>query len=58
MRTKEDCFDYNKLLGTPYVSEKDDWNHRLSTLENTLRTHIDNIPEKEVTIVNLFYNEV
>jgi EsV-1-7 cysteine-rich motif len=50
------CFNYHKTTGAPYVGDKDDFNHRLTTLDNTMRTQIDNIPEKEVTIVNLFYN--
>lgn len=51
------CFDYHKTLGTPYISEKDDWNNRLTKLADNICEYMEKMPEKEVTIINLFYNK-
>lgn len=50
------CFAYHKTLGVPYVADKEQWDTRLETLYHTIQTHMETPPEKEVTIINLFYD--
>lgn len=52
------CFGYHKTLGVPYVTKKVEWEQRLKSLIDTINTYNnENVPEKEVTILNLFYDE-
>jgi Holliday junction resolvasome RuvABC endonuclease subunit len=37
---------------------KDMWNNRLEVLRKAVEKNINNIPEKEVTVEQLFYDEV
>jgi hypothetical protein len=53
----QSSFKYHGTLGVPIVRDKDEWNSRLHKLKDTLDFHLHNIPSKEVTIVNLFYDE-
>jgi hypothetical protein len=50
------CFKYHKTTGVPIIDDKEDWNKRLETLKIKIEKHINNIPEKEVTIEQLFYD--
>ena len=54
--TIKSCFKYHKTTGVPMIDNKVEWNKRLENLKNTIEKYINNIPEKEVTIVKLFYN--
>jgi hypothetical protein len=56
-RTKiKSCFKYHKTLGIPIVNDKNMWTYRLDCLHDHIKHNIQNIPSKEVTIVNLFYD--
>jgi hypothetical protein len=50
------CFAYHKTLGVPYVAHKEDWDARLNMLCQNIQTYMDTPPQKEVTIINLFYD--
>lgn len=50
------CFRYHETLNIPIVDNKKDWDNRLSILKETIDKNINNLPEKEVTIINLFYD--
>ena len=50
------CFKYHKTLGVPMIDNEFIWNKRLETLKITIEKHINNIPEKEITIEQLFYD--
>jgi len=51
------CFSYNEI-GTLILKNKIMLNHRLNKLRDKLLYYIDNIPEKEITIEYLFYNQI
>jgi hypothetical protein len=53
----ESSFRYHGTIGVPFIRDKDEWNNRLNKLKETLDFHLVNIPEKEVTVVNLFYDQ-
>ena len=38
------------------IDDKNLWNNRLETLKQTIEKYINNIPEKEITIEQLFYD--
>lgn len=50
------CFNYHKTSGVPIIVNKKLWNQRLDTLKSKIQYYIDNIPEKEVTIEKLYYD--
>jgi hypothetical protein len=50
-------FKYHSSLGVPMIRDKDEWNSRLKKLKDTLDYHLHNIPTKEVTVENLFYDK-
>jgi uncharacterized C2H2 Zn-finger protein len=50
-------FKYHEKLGVPIIRDKEEWNSRLHKLKETLDFHLTNIPQKEVSIVNLFYDK-
>jgi Holliday junction resolvasome RuvABC endonuclease subunit len=50
-------FKYHSSLGVPFIRDKDEWNNRLQKLKDTLDYHLHNIPTKEVTVENLFYDQ-
>ncbi len=50
------CFKVHKKSGVLIVDDKSDWERRLEVLKETINTNVNTIPNKEVTIVNLFYD--
>lgn len=54
--TVSSCFKYSKQKGMPAVSCKKEWENRLTTLKNVLEWHLDNVPEREVTVEHLYYD--
>jgi len=50
------CFKYHKTLGLPIIENEAKWQARLSVLKLVIEKHIEKIPEKEVTIEQLFFN--
>jgi hypothetical protein len=50
-------FVYHKTSGIPMIRNEKEWASRLDTLKKTIEYYINNIPEKEVTVVNLYYDE-
>ena len=50
------CFKYHKTSGVPMIADEYKWTQRLETLKEKIQYYLDNIPEKEVTLENLFYN--
>lgn len=50
------CFKYHKTLEVPIVSDKETFDKRLEVLRQRIQYHIDNIPEREITVEHLFYN--
>lgn len=56
--TVTSCFGYHKTLSVPYVTKKVEWGQRLKSLVDTINIYNnENVPDKEVTIINLFYDE-
>ena len=53
---EESCFKFTKK-GLPVIRNKIKWQERLDTLKTTIQYHIDNIPEKEITTINLYYDD-
>jgi uncharacterized C2H2 Zn-finger protein len=53
----QSSFKYHESLGVPIIRDKDEWNNRLYKLKDILDFHLYNIPDKEVTVVNLFYDK-
>jgi hypothetical protein len=49
-------FKIHKKNGVPIIRNKDEWNGRLDLLKTTIDKHLQTIPEKEVNIENLFFN--
>jgi hypothetical protein len=41
-----------------YDINKNEWNNRIKVLVNTIRTHLQTIPSKEITEIKLFYDGV
>ena len=50
------CFKIHKTNGICIVNDKNKWNERLKVLSDNIKTYIENIPEKEVTVIELFYD--
>lgn len=50
------CFSYHKLTGIPMIISENRWNQRLNILKNTMEKYIKIIPEKEISIEQLFYD--
>ena len=53
----ESCFDIHSVLEVPYVKDKKQWKSRLMSLKKKIKTHMENIPDKEVTEDYLFYDD-
>ena len=51
------CFNHHKTLDVPKIKNKVDLENRINTLKNTIDDYVNNIPEKELTIIKLFFNE-
>lgn len=51
------CFSYHKRLDVPCTTDKKEWDRRTTVLKQCLQKHLTTIPEKEVTVEHLFYNE-
>jgi EsV-1-7 cysteine-rich motif len=49
-------FKYHKTLQVPLIRDANEWTNRMNTLIKTIEYNLENIPEKEVTIINLFYD--
>jgi hypothetical protein len=49
------CFSVNKS-GIQVISSKKAWDSRLSMLKSVIQENLINIPEPEMTIINLFYD--
>lgn len=54
-KTVKSCFSYHKTTGLAYINDKKKWQDRLQTLEQTIRTHIQNIPT-ETKFEYLFFD--
>jgi EsV-1-7 cysteine-rich motif len=52
----DSCFDINKKLDVPFIKNKKDWSYRTNKLKKHIENNIKNIPEKEVSIINLFFD--
>jgi len=50
------CFNYHKTTGVPIISSEKRWNERLKTLKITIEKYMNIIPEKEITVEQLFYD--
>ena len=50
------CFKYHKTTGVPMIADENKWTQRLETLKEKIQYYLDNIPNKEVTIENLYYD--
>lgn len=49
-------FKYHKSFQVPIIRDVDEWSKRLNELIETTQYSIKNIPEKEVSVINLFYD--
>lgn len=47
----------HKTLDVPVIRNKKEWESRLNVLKECMNKHLITIPEKEVTIEYLFYDE-
>jgi hypothetical protein len=52
----ESSFKMHKKSDVPIIRNKKEWNSRLFKLKKSIQYNIKNIPEKEVTIINLYYD--
>lgn len=50
------CFSYHKLTGIPIISSENRWNQRLNKLKTTIEKYTTVVPDKEISIEQLFYN--
>jgi hypothetical protein len=50
------CFKILKQTGVQVISNEKAWKSRLTTLKTAIQGNLDDIPDKEITIVNLFYD--
>ena len=55
--TIKSCFKYHRISGVPMIDNEAEWNKRLETLKNIIEKHISTIPQKEVTIEQLYYDK-
>jgi hypothetical protein len=46
-----------KLQISSNIELEEQWNNRLNILNNTIKNYIENIPEKDIEYIKLFYNE-
>jgi Holliday junction resolvasome RuvABC endonuclease subunit len=49
-------FKTHKINGAPVIRNKKEWVERLTTLKTTIDKHLQTIPEKAITIENLYFN--
>lgn len=49
-------FKYHKASGVPIIRKSAECENRLSMLKEKIDCHIANIPDREVTTVQLFYD--
>jgi hypothetical protein len=56
-KTIKSCFKYHKKTGVPIIDNETIWKERLETLKTTINKNLDNIPEKEVLVEHLYYNQ-
>ncbi len=54
--TVKSCFKVNKTSGVLIIDVKSAWEQRLNKLKETIQENIDIIPEKTITVINLFYD--
>ena len=52
----DSCFVYHKKTNVPIIKNKLLWQQRLDTLKDKIQYYIDNIPTKEITIEQLYYD--
>jgi len=50
------CWSYDSK-GKIYITNKEDWNQRLSVLKNTIEYWLQNPPEKMIETIQLFYDQ-
>jgi hypothetical protein len=55
--TIKSCFKYHRISGVPMIENEAEWNKRLESLKSTIEKHISTIPQKEVTIEQLYYDK-
>ena len=54
----QSCFKYHETLDIPIIRDKDVWEIRIKVLLETIQYHLDNVPEKELTIIKLYFDEI
>ena len=54
----QSCFKYHKTMSIPIVNNMDMWNLRLNLLANYIEQYLKEIPSKEVTCINLFFDSL
>lgn len=57
-KTVKSCFIYHKTSGIPIIYDKNSWHFRLEKLKIIIEKYIVIIPEKEVSLESLFFNEI
>ena len=50
------CFSKSKKTGLLQILKPKMWEERLQVIEERIRHHIENIPDREITIEHLYYN--
>jgi hypothetical protein len=50
------CFKILKQTGIQVIRDEKAWNSRLNKLKETIQPFLTEIPEKEVTVIKLFYD--
>lgn len=50
-------FKYHKTTGVPMIRDNVEWTNRLSKVKEAIDDSLQNIPEKEISIISLFYDE-
>ena len=50
------CFTYHKQSGVPMILDEKIWNARLCVLRDRVLHHIEDVPEKHLTVEHLFYD--
>ena len=50
-------FKYHKTLGVPMIRDKNEWLQRLTILKENIDNSLSTIPEKEISLIHLFYDE-
>jgi hypothetical protein len=54
----DSCFKYHKTTGVCMIDDKVMWKNRLEALKEAIEKNINNIPTKEVTVEQLFYDKI